>query len=83
VDDVVAAVLVVPAAAGKTLLAEATTVLVLLGDAAAAAAGVAPAGVGGANKRIKAANNTMSDWKSAALGGLAVVVSGVGLSGCV
>src|SRR5262245_62701534 len=52
VVDVVAAV--VPPAAGKTLLAEATCVL--LGVAAAATAGVAPAGVGGASKRMKAAN---------------------------
>jgi hypothetical protein len=66
VDDV-AAVEVAPAAAGKTLFAEATTVLVLLvlvllDDAAAAATGVAPAGVGGANKRMNAVNKTVSDW---------------------
>src|SRR5262245_1702570 len=88
VEDDVAAVEVVPAAAGKTLLAEATTVLVLLvlvllGAAAAATAGVAPAGVGGASKRMKAANRTASDWKPAAglVAAKSLGTTGVGLSG--
>jgi len=89
VVDVVDVLLVVPAAAGKTLLAEATTVLVLLvlellGNAVAAVAGAAPAGVGGANNRMKAANSTASDWKPAAglmAASSSLRMTGVGLSG--